>query len=426
MNAVVVGGGLAGLLTAYRLMQAGHSVKIREAAPHWGGMIAPVQVAGIQVDSGAEAYSTRGGLGRALCRELGLEVAAPESHPHVWWADGSWPMAEGLLGIPGSLDDPSLGVLSDEEKARFAKDLELGPEVGQDAHTIGDLARVRLGAGAVAKLVAPVATSIYATTPEHLSLAAVAPGILESIRTEGSLIGAVAALSASRGSAVEQPHGGMFRLIDALAARLEEAGVDVRLAAPVASLRRSRQGLHVHVRDGEDLLTERVVLATPAAVTVRLMGGLGVEFPAPPVHKARQVLLAASSAGLKDHPVGSGVLVATRDAVRAKALTHYSAKWPWAAQSGLEVLRLSYPDHVFPTRAEVLADASRLTGVRIADSEAVGLVSVSWDSLPTRIEAANRDHLVGMAAAVGVDMVGAWLDGNGISTVIAGTQRVHA
>lgn len=426
MSAVVVGGGLAGLLTAYRLTQAGHSVQVRESSPQWGGMISPVEVAGIRVDAGAEAYATRGGLGRALCRELGLEVAVPQSHPHVWWADGIWPMAEGLLGIPASLDDPALGVLSDEEGARFARDLELGPEVGQGSHTIGELARARIGAGAVAKLVAPVATSIYATTPEHLSLAAVAPGILESMRAKGSLIGAIASLKAGSGSAVEQPVGGMFRLIEALVGRLTEAGADLRSAAPVGGVRRTRQGLFVQLRDGEELPADRLILATPAAVTQRLLAGAGAEITAPPVHKVRQVLLAASTAALKEHPIGSGLIVATRDVVRAKAMTHYSAKWPWAAQHGLEVLRLSYPDHVFPTRAEVLSDATRLTGVKIADSEAVGLVSVGWDSLPSRVESANRDFLVSQAAKIGIDLVGAWLDGNGIGPVIAGTQRVAA
>ncbi len=95
---IVVGGGLAGLLTAYRLTQAGHHVAVREAAPRWGGMIAPVEVAGLLVDSGAEAYATRGGHGRALSDELGLEVAAPEGkglkgrpvkRPHMF-----------LVGIP--------------------------------------------------------------------------------------------------------------------------------------------------------------------------------------------------------------------------------------------------------------------------------------------------------------------------------------
>ncbi|AQP46810.1 hypothetical protein BW730_03970 [Tessaracoccus aquimaris] len=421
---IVVGGGLAGLLTAYRLTQAGHSVVVREAAPRWGGMIAPVEVAGMLVDSGAEAYATRGGHGRALCDELGLEVAAPEGTPHVWWSKRAWPMADGLLGIPGDLDDPALGVLTDAERTRFAADLTMDPAIGREALTIGDLARIRLGEGALQKLVEPVATGIYATGAEHLPLAAVAPGIHEAIQAEGSLIAAVASQKAHRGSAVEQPVGGMFRLIETLVDRVEDLGADIRAAAPITHLRRSGHGLAAHTHDGENLVAERIVLATTAAVSEHLLRDLGVVFVAPPVNKARQAILALDNTALREHPVGSGVLVASRGEVRAKALTHYSAKWPWARESGLEVVRVSYPEHVFPTRQEILADASRLTGVAVTDSQVKGLSSVGWDAMPTRIEAANRDYLVEAAAGVGVDLVGAWLDGNGVASVIAGTRRV--
>lgn len=421
---LVVGGGLAGLVSAYRLAQAGNRVILREAAPHWGGMISTVDVAGVRVDSGAEAYATRGGHGRRLCDELGLPVAGPEGTPHIWWPDGAFPMADGLLGIPASLADPALAALTAEEAARLAEDLTMGPEVGSDAHTIGELAGARLGAGAVRRLIEPVATNIYATPADHLPLAAVAPGIHDAILAEGSLIGAVAAMKAHRGATVEQPIGGMFRLIEALVEAIEDLGGDVRAAAPISALHRSGHGLSAHTHDGEDISADRVVLATTASVAEHLLAPLGPSFTPPPVNKARQMVIALSNPELAEHPIGSGVLVAARGAVRAKALTHYSAKWPWARESGLEVLRLSYPEHVFPARHEVLADASSLTGVQIVDRQVEGFASVSWDALPTRLETSTRDYLIEHAAEVGVDLVGAWLDGNGIGSVIAGVARV--
>ena len=426
MSTVVVGGGLAGLYTAYRLTLAGHKVTVREAAPHWGGMISPVEVDGILVDAGAEAYAVRGGLAHALCTELGLEVAGPVGTPHIWWSDGSHPMADGVLGIPGSLDDPALEVLTDTERARLAEDLTMDPAVGSDALTVGALAKARLGEAAVSKLIGPVAEGVYATTPDHLPLVAVAPGLHDAIAAEGSLIKAVASMRANRTPTVEQPVGGLFQLVEALVDRLQDLGADVRAAAAITHLRRSGQGFQVHTHDGEDLQAERLVLATPASVSVRLLSPLGVELAAPPVNKTRQVIIASTNPALAEHPVGSGVLVASRADVRAKALTHYSAKWPWAASEGVEVLRLSYPEDVFPTRQEVIADASLLTGVALADSEVTGLASVSWDAMPTRIETANRDYLISEAAHIGIDLVGAWLDGNGVVNVLAGCERVQA
>ena len=46
-----------------------------------------------KVYAGAVAYAVRGGVGRALCDELGLDVAGPAGQPHIWRPDGVWPMA---------------------------------------------------------------------------------------------------------------------------------------------------------------------------------------------------------------------------------------------------------------------------------------------------------------------------------------------
>jgi oxygen-dependent protoporphyrinogen oxidase len=44
--------------------------------------------------------------------------------------------------------------------------------------------------------------------------------------------------------------------------------------------------------------------------------------------------------------------------------------------------------------------------------------------MPARIDPSTRDRLLRDAAGVGVDLVGAWLDGNGIAPVILGVERV--
>src|SRR5688572_12529546 len=46
MKAAVVGGGVAGLAAAYRLMQAGHEVALFEAAPQLGGLVRTFEVGG--------------------------------------------------------------------------------------------------------------------------------------------------------------------------------------------------------------------------------------------------------------------------------------------------------------------------------------------------------------------------------------------
>lgn len=44
--------------------------------------------------------------------------------------------------------------------------------------------------------------------------------------------------------------------------------------------------------------------------------------------------------------------------------------------------------------------------------------------MPARIDPATRDRFLRDAAEAGVDLVGAWVDGNGIAPVILGVGRV--
>lgn len=420
----VVGGGLAGMLAALRLCEAGHQVQLREAGSAAGGMIAAADLAGTLVDAGAEAYAARGGTGRALCDELGIDVAGPSGVAHIWRPSGASPMAEGVVGIPATLDDPALRALSLEGRVAVARDADLGPDAGADATTVGTLVRARLGDEALATLVEPVTRGVYATPADRLPLTAVAPGLTAALRAQGSLLAAVAATRAE-GPTVEQPVGGMFRLIAEIEHRVRAAGGDVRCAAAVTALARDGEDLVLTTTTGEVLRADRVVLATPATVAARLLAQVGVEIVPPPVRSARFAILAVSTPELAGDPVGSGVLVADpAPGLCAKALTHYSAKWPWARAEGREILRLSYAADIDPSREQAVADASLLTGIAIDPAEVAAFASVEWASMPARIDPTARDSFLSDAAAVGVDLVGAWIDGNGIAPVILGVGRV--
>ncbi len=47
-----------------------------------------------------------------------------------------------------------------------------------------------------------------------------------------------------------------------------------------------------------------------------------------------------------------------------------------------------------------------------------------WAAMPAQIDPVTRDRFLGDAAGIGVDLVGAWIDGNGIAPVILGVERV--
>ena len=73
MKVAVVGGGISGLVAAYRLLQSGADVSLLEADDHVGGKIHTTPFAGLPaVDSGADAFLARIPHAVELCRELGF------------------------------------------------------------------------------------------------------------------------------------------------------------------------------------------------------------------------------------------------------------------------------------------------------------------------------------------------------------------
>lgn len=397
---VVVGGGVAGLVLARRLAMAGRRVVLLEASDRLGGQVRRVEVAGVDVDAGAESFSTRGGVVARLATEIGLgaELVSPAGGPAwLYRADGSAIAlpATGVLGIPGTpLAGDVIAAIGTRAAMRAGLDVVMPALVGAKASTLGELVRRRMGAAVVERLVDPVVRGVHSTRADELPLDRAHPGLRAALRRTGSLSHAVLSLreQAAAGSPVGGIRGGMARLVDELVADLELFRVDVRLGVRV---------------DRDDIAPEgamgvagRVVLAS-----------------APPSSDDRRVtivLLAVENAALDTSPRGTGMLVAAGAAgVRARALTHLTAKWDWIRERahGLHLLRLSYDGHdAVDAAATALHDASTLLGVPL--ETAVDAVVVPW----TR--AAPQTHAVD-----GMRRIGEAVTGTGLAAVVAAAER---
>ncbi|WP_229872254.1 protoporphyrinogen/coproporphyrinogen oxidase [Promicromonospora soli] len=153
----------------------------------------------------------------------------------------------------------------------------------------------------------------------------------------------------------------------------------------------------------------------------------------------RLVTLLLEAPELDAAPRGSGMLVApgmTPGDVRAKALTHATAKWPWLARRvhdavgpGWHIVRLSYgrigeptPD---PTAEEAARDASALLGVdltgRVRDS-----LHQRWDGAlppPTpAYRAAIKRFELAVLTEPGLDVTGGWIAGTGLAAIVGHAQ----
>ncbi|WP_167043972.1 FAD-dependent oxidoreductase [Salinibacterium sp. ZJ454] len=398
---VVVGGGVGGLVVARDLAAAGARVTLLEASDRLGGQVRRHTVAGIDLDTGAEAFAVRGGAVQQLATLLGLGGDIVPPAPAGAWlqpAQGAAiPLpATSLLGIPGSpLATDVIAVVGGATAFRAYLETLLPATVGAKAQTLGELVRTRMGAGILNKLVAPVVTGVHSAHPDDLPLDRVAPGLRNALLREGSLARGVRDLreKAPAGSAVLGIRGGMARLVDELTADLDRYQVDVRLGQPASDV--TPDGARV----GTEMLAGTVIVAAP-----------GVLAPAT-LRRAVVATLVVDAPALDSAPRGSGVLVATgAPGIQARALTHATAKWPWLADraEGRHVIRLSYDRAHDRFREVATADAQALLGVSIPASAVLGFAHVEWQ------RAAAQTY-----AETGIQVVGETAAGTGLASVVA-------
>lgn len=455
-DAVVVGGGVAGLVAARDLAASGLRTLVLEAREAVGGAVGRHVVAGLTLDSGAESFATRGGAVAELALELGLGERVVRPEPRGAWVQlphGAGPLPRaGLLGIPtDAWAADARRTLGTAGALRAGVDRLLpgwwGAR-GGDGLTLGALVRRRMGSRVLERLVRPVVAGVHAADPDDVSVDAVAPGLRAALAEQGSLAGAVRSLRASApaGSAVAGFDGGLHVLVDALAADLTGRAGQVRTGARAVAVRRApHDGLaapfEVATEDAEGakglLWADRLVVASPAmtGLLADVAPGLsGVELD--PGAEVVLVTLILDAPALDAAPRGTGVLTSpAAQGVRAKALTHATAKWAWlaaAAGPGRHVVRLSYgvagddpgpralPDDELTALA--LRDASTLLGTPLAPGQVAASARVAWSQSLPRPSAAHREAVAQVRAAVartpGLAVCGAWVAGNGLAAVV--------
>ena len=244
VDALVIGGGIAGLSAAWQLSQDGLKPLLVEARGYLGGLIAPGYIGPVQVDLGAETFVPRGVETAQMVAALGLEALAPSGDgarlflpPNRANGESRWRLwrflRDAYLGIPADPDaDDVVAVLGAKAAQRAAQDRHLGSEVGQGAEgeTLAGFVAARMGQAVVDRLVRPIVAGIYTCDPADLATDTVTPGLRQATREHGCLADAVAFLlarsrKATGGRSVDKcVRGGMFQLTAALSQAITTAG----------------------------------------------------------------------------------------------------------------------------------------------------------------------------------------------------------
>jgi oxygen-dependent protoporphyrinogen oxidase len=331
----VVGGGISGLVAAYRLRVAAGpdaSITVFDPADRLGGALRTERVGGQQVDVGAEAFIARRPEVSALLAELGLagrQVGTTGVRPLIYSGGRLHQMPRGTLqGIPaqaaslaGLVDDATVARIADERNRPLAWRRGADPTV---AELVGD----RFGAQVVTRSVDPLLAGVYAGSAATIGLRAALPPLAAAMdRGARSLTDAVReALPPPTGGSVFGAIDGGYRvLVDELVRR---AGFRWAQVA-VHGIDQQARGWDLVDDEGVHWHADGVVLAVPAP---RLPGLVEQVAPrtaaaARRIRVASTVLVVLALPGGTPLPEQSGVLVAGGEPLHAKAMTLTSRKW---------------------------------------------------------------------------------------------------
>ena len=351
-SVVVVGGGVSGLATAYRLTgeDPAPEVTVLEAADRAGGKLRRVEVGDVPLPAGADSFLARKPWAVELCKELGLgaELVAPGTSGSYLWTDrGLAPLAKDApFGIPGDVSDvfrwPGL---SRAGRFRAAEDLIRKKRRDGREETLGGLLRRRLGDEATDLSLAPLLAGLFSGDVDRLGVRATFPELERWEQRQGSLIRGSQAASrdarrgADPGPMFLRPRDGVERLIEELAVRL---GDRVRVGSRVDAVSARADGFVVHADDGTERAADAVVVATEAHVAPEILGdlahGVAPDLKSIEYVSTGVVLMVYANDTARDLPSGTGFVV-PRGKAPMTASTWLSNKWPTEAFGTRAVVR---------------------------------------------------------------------------------------
>ena len=402
-DAVVIGGGIAGLAAAWELLQHGVRPVVLERDTRAGGVIRTEIVDNFVIDAGPDALLIQKPAAVNLCRELGLgDRLVPTLTPRtafVLRGRRLVPLPEAaMLGIPTSVKPfITTRLFSWPAKLRMAMEVFIPPRRDDGDESIGSFMRRRFGEEAVAYLAEPLLAGIHAGDVNRLSMRSSFPRLIELEKARGSVLRALFETRtppSPQGAFLSLP-GGIEELVHALIVRFPAD--TIRYGTGVTSIA-GRGPYTVTLQSGESLSTRSVIVATPAWAAAEMLAGVDAELSRLVGH-VRYTSSATVAIGLhRDqvaHPLqGSGFVVPRVERHVLMAGSWVSSKWPHRAPAGTVLLRGfvggATDEGVLQRSDQDIADAVL--------SEFATLLNISGRPLLTRVyrwTRANPQHEVG-------------------------------
>ena len=272
MRVVVVGGGVAGLAAATRLVDDGHEVMLLERRAQLGGRAYSVvdEATGTTIDNGQHLVLGSYSALRAFLDRIGARGLAFQERLEVTFLDGERRLRLQAARLPAPLHLLGgllgFGALGWRDRAHLLK-LPGLMESARDDETV-ERWLDRLGQSEPARRILwrPLARATLNDEPHGASAKMLAAVLREGLFGSGD------------GARLGFPIGGLTPLyVEPARAYLERAGARVVTSATVEEVLIESHARGVRIAGGERYLADAVVLAVPAEAVAPLVSAVGSE-----------------------------------------------------------------------------------------------------------------------------------------------------
>jgi protoporphyrinogen/coproporphyrinogen III oxidase len=365
--ALVVGGGVSGLVCAFALQKAGVNALLVEASVRAGGAIRTERRDGYLLELGPQSFSGTAQM-LQLFEELGIRqqvLQAPSAAPRYVLVNGT--LQNVPMSPPAFLTSGFVGIGT---KFALLRDVIGKSAPPENDESIADFVRRKFSAEMLDRLVGPFVSGVYAGDPEKLSLRSSFPTLYEAEKSKGSVIRGMLSNAKKRPS--DQPRqrptllsfaDGTQTFTDALAGKLADrlllntsvTGIEIDSA--------STPGFQVAVRTGGEqhsVVADNIIVATPTDVTATLLRGIR-PLVADKLAEIEYASITVVSIGYKNSEIGDslngfGFLVPRSAGVRTLGTVWNTSLFPGRAPEGNALLTSFIGGATDPNAAQLSPD----------------------------------------------------------------------
>jgi oxygen-dependent protoporphyrinogen oxidase len=405
---VVIGGGIAGLAAAYRVLELAQEKSLAidlvllEASERVGGPIATERMGDFLAEAGPDSFITEKPWALQLCERLGLTarlVSTQSAYQKIYVVHGGKlvQLPEGFFLLAPTQFWPFVqsALFSWRGKLRMGAEIFLPRSNNHRDESLGSFVRRRFGAEALERVAQPLIGGIYAADPDQLSLTATMPRFKEMERSRGSIVRAMwseqrrrargESGSGARWSLFVTLTGGMQELVDAIRQRMPKNAIRLNVAVTELNRDEEKKNWCIAVGHHEAIPADAVIIAAPAFAAAQILApvanGAAAELLRIPYASTATVSLAYRRQDFPRPPDSFGFVVPVVEQRKIMACTFSSLKYPGRAPEDHILLRAFVGGALQP---QLFADDDAIMTKNVRD-ELASLLGVIAEPVFTRV-----------------------------------------